>query len=207
MKLQCFELGVIQTNSYVLLIDEKAILIDTGDFSIEEQLNFILKKEAKLEAVFFTHGHFDHITGIDAILKLDKNMPIYMGENEIDFLEKPEYNLGGMFQMIISKKTEELNIKKISDKDIIDNYGIIAYEMPGHTKGEMVFYIPELKSCVVGDLIFEHGHGRTDLPTSNHSQLKKSILRLFDLLPEETMIFSGHGASFRLKDWDKSQLF
>jgi len=207
MKLHCFELGAIQTNSYVLLIGEKAILIDTGDFTIEEQLAYIEKKEANLAAVFFTHGHFDHITALNEIVKSDKNFPIYIGKDEVEFLEKPELNLGGMFQMIISKKESELNLYKIKDGEMIDKYGIIAYHMPGHTKGEMIFYIPELNSCIVGDLIFAHGFGRTDLPTSNHKDLKRSILRLFDLLPEETLIYPGHGPSFVLKNWDKSQLF
>jgi len=207
MKLECFELGVIGTNSYVLLREDNAILIDAGDFSIDAQLKFISNNGAKLVATLFTHGHFDHITGLEAMLKYNSNLPIYIGEEEVEFLEKPEYNLGGMFQMIISKKRESLNIFPLLDGTKISDFGILSFHMPGHTKGEMIFYIPEIKSCIVGDLIFAQGYGRTDLPTSNHKELVKSIQKLFEIIPADTTIYSGHGPSFVLKDWDKSQLF
>lgn len=173
-------LGDLQTNCYLLWeIDSKeCYIIDPADDSI-----FISEEIQRLQvnpiAIILTHGHGDH-TGAVLDLRLIFDIPLYA--NSLD-------------KFLFDKKNKIPSINKIDiDLNNIKELGvgkekIKIIKTPGHTPGSLCFYINDL--LFSGDTIFKDYFGRTDLPYSNRTDLKKSLEKLIKL-PKDTIVLPGH---------------
>lgn len=192
MKIKVFPLGDIQTNCYIVIeeLTKKAIVIDPGNDGYII-LEYLLKEGLNLQGIFLTHGHFDHIGGIEEIIA-KYEVPVYISYNDAKFLQDAQLNLSRFVGNPIS-----LNIKPVYIKDGDELYcGNICFkviETPGHTPGGVCYYTAG--NLFAGDTLFKQSVGRTDFPGGNYSQIVNSVREKLYILPDETIVYPGHGPS------------
>ncbi|MDD5530657.1 MAG: MBL fold metallo-hydrolase [bacterium] len=177
MKIIQLEVGMLQTNVYILSIPAKDgndcnIIIDPG--AEPEKILSELKKNniSEIKYILLTHNHWDH-TG--AVIPLKNKLKIKCGSHTLD-------------------KTECVDFL-FNDGDVLD--GLQVIHTPGHTTGGCCFFIPSVNPPILfaGDTIFpEGGYGRTDFG-GNEKDIKKSIKDKILVLPPNTIIYPGHGPS------------
>ncbi len=177
----------IDNNNY-LIIDEdtkEAALIDCSyeDDEIQAELQ---KQGAKLKYILLTHGHFDHIAGIQK----DNVIPVLMHKEDLGWVKKVNQYLPMVGMSEIAVPT--IN-KFIADGEIIKlgNSEIKVIHTPGHTQGGVCFYVDG--KLFSGDTIFRESVGRCDLEGGNFDQIVDSIETKIFTLPPETVIYPGHG--------------
>jgi glyoxylase-like metal-dependent hydrolase (beta-lactamase superfamily II) len=139
-----------------------------------------------------THAHFDHLGGVAGIIKSltftptialhAADLPLWRAQGGAQFFG---------FQMEITTEPnlhlQHGQILKIGEVEVEVRHA------PGHTPGHVVFYVPSASVCFCGDVIFESGIGRTDLPGGDFETLMNSIREQILTLPDQTRLLSGHG--------------
>lgn len=200
MIIKKFVIGKIRTNCYLIYSDKikEAIIIDPADESKSLQ-DFIISNELKITAILITHGHFDHISGINMIKSINKDVKVYASKNEEEILSSPDLNLSSRF----TRKEVSINdYIKIKDegKLNIKNFEIEVIFTPGHTIGGVSYYFKNENALFSGDTIFHHLIGRTDFPTGNYDMLINSINKVFGILDESTIIYPGHDIETTIKE-------
>ena len=183
----------IQTNAY-FYIDEQTkhgFLIDPGA-EAEKLLNVIIENGWIIEKILITHGHFDHIGGVDEISQ-KLNIPYLAHKNSQNYLTDGNYNLSAFF----------VNEIKLNNALYVDEGQNIVLEAnpavklrviytPGHTQDAVIYYDMNNKLAFVGDTIFKNAVGRTDIPGGNEQQLYQSIREKIFTLPDDTVLYPGH---------------
>ncbi len=187
----------IDNNNY-LIIDEttnEAALIDCSCFD-DEILTVLEDSNIKLKHILLTHGHFDHITGLN---DTDEDVKVLMHSADMDWIK--ELNTYLPMVGMPSMKTPRID-KYISDGDIIriGSLEIKVIHTPGHTQGGVCYYING--NLFSGDTIFKEAVGRCDLPGGNFDQIVESIENKIFTLPEDTIIYPGHGKTTTV-GWEK----
>ena len=185
------------TNCYIIVDEEtkETVVIDPGgeDDKVIELLDIL---EAKLKYIYLTHCHGDHIGAVEEI-KCKKGGKILIHSEDYDGLKNPEINLTGFLS---SEKVSIEADSRVNDGDII-HIGNIEFKVihtPGHTKGGSSLYCDEEKMVFSGDTIFKEMWGRTDLPTGSFEDIIKSISNRLLVLPDDTIIYPGHGTSTKV---------
>ncbi|MDT0670927.1 MBL fold metallo-hydrolase [Staphylococcus chromogenes] len=198
MEISYLPLGFVSTNTYFVTNDSSLLLIDPAGES-HKIINKIKELNKPLVAILLTHAHFDHIAALDDILA-EYDVPVYMHENEIDFLQNPEKNGSAKFkEMGLPIITSKASPKTISEGKIaLHGFDIDVLFTPGHSPGSLSYVFKDF--AVVGDTLFNNGIGRTDLYQGDYENLVDSIKeKLFEL--DETMpIYPGHGASTTIEN-------
>ena len=186
----------IENNNYLIIDEEskEAALIDCS-FSDENILLELKKSGAELKYILLTHGHFDHIAG----LPFASEAKVLMHEADMQWVSEVNTYLPmiGMPSMEVPKIDAFIN-----DGDIIKlgNLEIKAIHTPGHTQGGVCFLVEN--NLFSGDTIFRESVGRCDLPGGNIDQIVDSIESRIFTLPEETVIYPGHGKTTTV-GWEK----
>ncbi len=200
MKIQPFILGFGYTNSYVVYYDDRSAYIIDAPNGTKKLQTFIEQNNLKAEAVFLTHGHYDHILGLPELRKAYKNIDIYIGKEDFCFLEDEgkanrellwnQREILEQYKDVFSSLPEDLIFY---DKSITRNgeklFDVI--KTPGHTPGSVCLYSKKDNVLFSGDTLFKEGVGRWDFG-GNYSDLCKSIDKLKSL-EESTLVFPGHG--------------
>ncbi|MCL2294438.1 MAG: MBL fold metallo-hydrolase [Spirochaetes bacterium] len=196
MLIKKYSLGHIQTNSFLLCCEtqKKAAIVDPGDKS-SQIIDFLYKEGYELLYIINTHGHFDHIGG-NLFFSEKTKAPIAAHKEEYALITSGG---GASFFGIPSEESPQPAID-LSEMDKISVGGItldIIYT-PGHTPGHISLYHKESASLFCGDVLFHRSIGRTDTPGGNHKLLLKSIREKLFTLPDETIVYSGHGPETRI---------
>ena len=188
------------TNSYIIF-DEKsneAMVIDPGG-EPEKIINMLNDQGVEsLKYIFLTHCHADHIGGVPQ-LKDAKGGKILISRADAEGLYNPEVSLAPYIDM---PNIELEADSRIDDEDLI-HIGNIEFQVistPGHTKGSVCLYYPEGRLVFTGDTIFSGSWGRTDLPTGNFVEIMNSISNRLMVLPDETIVYPGHGKVTMISD-------
>lgn len=182
--------GNMAVCSYIIGCEKtrKGAIVDPGG---DENLILAEVEKMGLEVVYIiaTHGHPDHVCG-NRTIKEATNGQIIMHEDDAEFFEQPEtQNYFSMLGMEASPPTEI----KVKEGDIIElgEEKIVVIHTPGHTPGGMCLYCaPDI---LTGDTLFVGGLGRTDFPGGSYNDLIDSINNKLLVLPEETIVWPGHG--------------
>ena len=203
MKIQAYPLGELQANCYFLAIDKDCLIIDAGD-SADFILEKVQRENFKVRAVIATHGHFDHLMAAGEV-QVSLDIPFYLGEEDLFLLkrvqETAQHFLGA--RPAILQPKEVTNLKE-GDIEI----GPFSFEVvatPGHTPGSRCLYFKDEQTIFTGDTLFKEGIGRYDFSYSDKRLLKDSLERLFKL-PEETLVYSGHGDVTTLGEEEKRRI-
>jgi glyoxylase-like metal-dependent hydrolase (beta-lactamase superfamily II) len=190
-----FTFNAFAENTYVLADETNAcLIIDPGCYEkveAETLKNFILSKGLKPEKVINTHCHIDHVLG-NAFIRSAFGIPLLIPEKEVEVLKSvPVYAPVWGFQQYQHTEPDGL----------IPNGGTVTFGastlqvlyVPGHSPGHQAFYTPEERFCINGDVLFRESIGRTDLPGGNFKQLAQSIQQVLFKLPDDTLVYTGHG--------------
>ncbi|HEY9076866.1 MAG TPA: MBL fold metallo-hydrolase [Anaerolineaceae bacterium] len=186
-----FICGPLGNNCYLVVdaLNCVACVIDPS-FDAEEIVDIAMAKGIVIEKILLTHAHFDHIAGVDAI-SAQFQPKVYLHLADLPLWREK----GGapFFNVHIDLKAEPDSI--IKDQDILQVGNIMFHVLhtPGHTPGHVTYYLPENHCAFVGDLIFYHSVGRTDLPGASHAGLLNSIRNRILSLPPDTCLYCGHG--------------
>lgn len=183
--------GALQTNCYFLHNTEnnEAVVIDPADKGqkIYEELQ---KKGITIKGILLTHGHFDHVMGVDELRKA-AGVKVYIGKEEEKLISNTELNLSAAFGPLFSTKADVF----VEDGEVLELAGmkIKVIHTPGHTVGGVSYYLEEAGILVCGDTLFAESVGRTDFPTSSGAELGRSIREKLFQLPDDVYVYPGHG--------------
>jgi len=192
-------------NSF-LCINEKneAFLVDPSISPDGGLIDHINKLNVKLVAILITHGHWDHIASLEELCKLNPGIPVYISDEESEFLTNTDLNLSlaaqeeGYPVQILEYLPKHLI--KVVDGEILNIAGfkVEVILTPFHTRGSACYLVTSEKALFAGDTLFFSTVGRTDLPTGNYRQMESSLRKL-KMLPDELKVYPGHGAVTRLE--------
>lgn len=188
--LESLVVGPLQANCYILGNGEsgEAVVIDPGDDG-EAILALIQRMSWKVAAILNTHAHFDH-TGGNAFLVRETGAPLMVPGVEASDL--PHAHLAANLYGLETQPSPSADRLLYEGDEIpVGEEKIRVLSTPGHTAGGVTF----LTSIGVftGDALFAGSIGRSDLPGGNHDTLIASIMEKILTLPDETMVYPGHG--------------
>ncbi len=182
----------IITNSYIIEDEDtkETMVIDPGG-EIDKIIEAINILNAKVKYIYLTHCHGDHI-GVAQELKSMKGGKVIIHLEDYEGLKNPNVNLTGlMSDSAISMEADA----RVNDGDVIHigNLEFKVIHTPGHTKGGSSLYCEKEQMLFSGDTLFKGMWGRTDLPTSSFEDIMKSITNKLLVLPDDTIVYPGHG--------------
>jgi len=217
MKIDHLILGDYETNCYILRESKAAkncLIIDTG-LQAQELVDFLHRHKLNPVAVVLTHGHIDHTNGVALLRSEFPDIKVYVHKLDAEMLTPPlteeagltgaQSNLSVMAGIHFSTGPADVLIE---EGDIIEQAGIRleVLHTPGHTPGSICLYSQNEGIVFVGDTIFASSVGRTDLG-GNMSQLIKSIRQKLLTLPDETVVYPGHGPITTIAQEKTNNLF
>ena len=178
--------GLYEVNCSILGIGGEAWIIDPGS-EAERIVELCRKANLTPKAILLTHAHFDHVGGVPHLAAAFPDMPIYIGKNDMKVIDHPMNQMPPEYPPISRPK----NLKDAAQLNSID--GIKVIDTPGHTPGGVVFYSSEDHIAFTGDTLFKMSVGRTDFERGNYPDLMKSLSDVIAKLPQETIVYCGHG--------------
>lgn len=185
--IECITTGALSTNSYIISNENnECIVVDPG-LDYKKAYEYI-KNKYKVKAILLTHGHFDHIDGLQYFM----NYPIYIHKFEEEFLYDSYLSLYDMIGRSNPFSMGDLDIRLVHNGDKLN---LIGYEFevihtPGHTKGSVCYKYSE--GVLTGDTLFCGTCGRTDFPTGNITQIINSLKFLTSNLDGDLICYPGH---------------
>ncbi|CAG7841104.1 Hydroxyacylglutathione hydrolase GloC [Clostridium haemolyticum] len=192
MKIKRIPAGMYGANCYILIDEETMVgcIIDPGG-DADRLANIIDELNIEIKFILLTHGHMDHVGGVE-VLRKKYNVPVYINGKDKELMEKGTQVFG-----IIWNKTPE--DKELKDQEIIKlgSLDIRCIETPGHTPGGMSFLVNNV--VFTGDTLFHGSVGRCDLPGGNQSQLIESIKNKLMILDDEIVVLPGHEGESNIK--------
>ncbi len=199
MKIKKFEFNPLGVNTYVLSAENnECVIIDPSCLFHDEKielLNYIYDNDLIVKHLLNTHCHFDHIFGNPVVASTFHVAPEAHKEDE-NLIKTFDDQLK-MFGMPASTEKQPMIGNYLNENDVISfgNEKLIVLHVPGHSAGSVVFYHKESETLFVGDVLFHGGIGRTDLPGGNFETLINGIKTKLLTMPNETVVYSGHGIS------------
>ncbi len=192
MKYKRFPLGSLWTNSYLLWDDEGAAFLVDPAGELSEVRSFLSKKGLSLKAVLLTHGHLDHVGGLEEALSLTGGKA-HISSGDASLVKNPDAGIRAWMQSSFTG-TEKLLFLQEGEHLSVGKMEIEVVATPGHTPGSVCYLVTDGDEQLLlsGDTLFASSVGRTDLPGGDSSLLDKSLLRLA-LLPESLPVLPGHG--------------
>ncbi len=182
-------LGQLQANCYLISSDKAAVCIDAGDFDTRV-LDFFKNNSDKERLILLTHAHFDHIGGADRLRQLT-GVKIAIGTEDAPSLCDSAKTLSDIFGIAVAPFCADILLND-GEKFSVGDINFTAIKTSGHSIGSMCYLAENMLFC--GDTLFEGSVGRTDLYGADSNALLQSLKKL-SLLPDDTVVYSGHGSN------------
>ncbi|MDD3588610.1 MAG: MBL fold metallo-hydrolase [Thermoguttaceae bacterium] len=189
-------LSDFEENAWVVRLrdNRECVVIDPG-MDPASLIDYLQRQHLAPKAILITHGHWDHIGGIADMKTIWPNLPVYIGEKEQYKLTDPLGNLSAMLGRELTapaadrvlKDGEEFEVAGIPFKTVF---------LPGHSCGHVFYLVQDEEGqsvAFVGDIIFSGSVGRSDFPDGDGAALIKGIREKILVLPEQTVLYPGHG--------------
>jgi hydroxyacylglutathione hydrolase len=193
--IRIFVFNAFQENTFILYDDSgEALIIDAGCQTSDEintLTKFISKQNLKPVELLSTHGHIDHVLG-NRFLKDNFKIPYRAHKGDLFMIENA-IEQGALFGLEIEKPPLPDTYLNEEEQIHFGNSTLDVIALPGHSPGGVGFYSREQNFIVVGDVLFSGSIGRTDLPGGDFNQLINSINSKLFVLPENTIVYPGHG--------------
>ena len=187
-------------NTYILGEEgEPCLIFDLGDNRHHKIEAYVARHHGKCLGVFLTHGHYDHIAGLNDLYP-DWPAPIFIASEEEDFLYDPKLNASDTLfdDPLIASKDLPYYFFDDGDEISLGEVTVNCILTPFHTRGSTCFYLKEQGILFTGDTLFKGSIGRDDLPGALPRKTDDSLRKLLSL-PKDTKIYPGHGPSSTLE--------
>jgi glyoxylase-like metal-dependent hydrolase (beta-lactamase superfamily II) len=193
--IKAFTFSPISENTYVLYNnDGKAVIIDPGCYFPAEQetlKNFLTDNNLTPVYLLNTHCHLDHVFGNKWVHEI-YGLALHLHPNEEAMLALAPVS-GERWGLPFQNYAGPLHFLNDGDTVLLGDTEIHVILAPGHSPGSICFYIPSQGDLMGGDVLFRGSIGRTDLPGGDTETLLTSIREKLWVLPDETVVYSGHG--------------
>lgn len=191
MIVKTLPVGLTQANCYIVGCEKTKLgaIIDPGDEG-KRILEAVDDSGLKITHVLLTHAHFDHIGAADEVVKATG------AQLALHPQDLPLLNAGGgaTFFGLPSPPIPDASLQLEADQEIaVGELTLRVLHTPGHSPGHVTFYEPNQGVIFDGDVLFAQGIGRADLPGGSYETLMRSIQGSLMTLPDETVVYSGHG--------------
>ena len=191
MEMKTYIAGPIEANNYLLWDEQtqEAVLIDCSEYN-EDILADVKNLKLNVKYILLTHGHFDHVLGVN---KMKQALKAEVGLHKNDEVLTNNINeFGNIFIGLPEQEIPQIDFN-VNDGDIL-NFGNEKIEViytPGHTEGGVCYKIGDKLFC--GDTMFRGSYGRTDLFGGNFKKINESIKNVLFKLDNNIKIYPGHG--------------
>ncbi|MCH8557514.1 MAG: MBL fold metallo-hydrolase [Balneolia bacterium] len=194
MHIETLTVNPFSQNTYLLIQNNNALLVDAGFASASElnrMIDVLREHKAELKAIIITHAHIDHIMGLQRTI--DRfDVPVYISHEDL-YLWENSYAQGKFFDVDL-KRFDFIPEPLPSDAPFeVAGFKMIVLFTPGHSPDHVSLYFENEGVLIAGDVLFHGSIGRTDLYKGNFDILAKSIREKLYLLPDSTEVYSGHG--------------
>jgi glyoxylase-like metal-dependent hydrolase (beta-lactamase superfamily II) len=194
VKIHVLPSGPIQTIGYLLLEPAlgEAVLVDAPGGILAKIQPLLAGAGCTLKELWLTHGHWDHTQAAAEVVRETKAL-VRGHRDDRALFETPE--------IMEERMGRKLGLEPVKiDEWVGQGDRVLALgrefeirHVPGHCPGNVLFYQAEMKSAFVGDALFKAGVGRWDFPGGDFDLLAKSIREQIYSLPDDTIVFPGHG--------------
>nr|WP_279029419.1 MBL fold metallo-hydrolase [Snodgrassella alvi] len=193
LQIQVIPVTPFQQNAALLWDDvsREAVLTDVGG-EAERLLSAVSQHQLKLQAIWLTHGHLDHASGV-ADLTEQQSVPVLGPHQSDNYWLQALPEITANYGFPVSKPLTPTRWLEDGDELSVGEHKFIVYHIPGHTPGHVVFYNQENNLLIAGDVLFHESIGRTDFPGGNHADLIHGIQSKLLTLPDSTRVLPGHG--------------
>jgi glyoxylase-like metal-dependent hydrolase (beta-lactamase superfamily II) len=194
MILKQVELGPMMNFIYLIgcAKTREAAVVDPA-WDVQSILKIAEESDLKINRVFLTHGHPDHVNGLEALLEAT-DAKVYMHADEMDYMRQ----VAALFRMPVEFMNRRSgNFQTISDGDqiLVGRLPVQFLHTPGHTPGSQCFLVE--KNLVSGDTLFINACGRVDLPGGDPEKMWWSLNRRLRALEDDTVLYPGHNYADR----------
>jgi len=197
MEILKIPLGLYQANCYLVKEGKDVLVIDPG--ARPERIQTFLGEDEKVIGILLTHGHFDHIGAVDALVNrygckvfIDEEDKMFLNDEKLNYSEKRNVKV---FSPCISFK---YGINKLG------RFTFTVHSAPGHSKGSVLIEINNF--LFTGDVLFKQSIGRTDLAGGSDSEMKQT-LRWIKTLDPSFIVYPGHGDITTLAEELKTNIY
>lgn len=205
MRIVGFPAGMFQTNCYIVSDDAgDCVIVDPGQDSEEQVRRQVSEAGLRPRAVLLTHGHLDHIWNAQQVAD-HYRVPAYIHPDDRAMLSEPAKALSLDLAAMLKGHTfvEPAEVVEVFDGDRL-TFGSMTFDVdhvPGHSVGSVSFRTTveteegPREVVIGGDVLFQDGVGRSDLPGGDHEVLMQSIAKKFLVLDDDAVVLPGHGPS------------
>ncbi|MFU8812133.1 MAG: MBL fold metallo-hydrolase [Balneolaceae bacterium] len=208
MTIQVFEVGPFAENTYLMMEEGHALLLDPG-FSTESEYNrfrdALEKSGSTLDHILLTHAHVDHALGLSRVLR-DADVPVWLNDSDYTLWNQFEQQ-SAMFG--IRTSGFDFTPRVLSEKEGFQS-GPFQFQVlytPGHSPDHVSLYHKDEGVLFGGDALFKGSIGRTDLYKGSFEVLETSIREKLYTLPDETRVLPGHGPETTIGEEKQSNAF
>ena len=193
MEIRTFTGGGFGQNAYLAICTRRgsAVAVDPGG-GAPRMAEAIRGDGLDLEAIVLTHAHLDHVEGVGALRATVPDVPIWLHPGDLD-LYRALPRQAAMFGLTADPQPDPTH-ELVPGSPF--TFGACAFEVrftPGHSPGHVILVAADDGLALVGDVVFQGSIGRTDLPGGDFHALMRSIREQVLTLPDETVLYSGHG--------------